>query len=56
MSKAAIDRVDTVEDPMLDVARGDGQDWEKQYQYMRHLDKGISNFDFSKEKFSLKGE
>lgn len=55
LSKAAVDRVDDVEDPVLSVARGE-QDWAKRYEFLSHCDKGFSNFDFKKEKFGMKGE
>lgn len=59
MSKGAIKRVDTVEDPILDVARTDGDskdNWQSRYQLLDKADSGMSNFDFKKDKFRLGGE
>ena len=57
MSKQAIPRVEDVNDPVLDVARGQGDDtWGRRWDFVSRAEKGFSNFDFSKDKFSLSEE
>ena len=56
MSKAAIPRVESVSDPILDAARGEENDYMSRYKLLDKAATGLSNFDFDKDKFSLNGE